>query len=172
MRYALNKTKFLTDPEYDSLQTTLERNRDSDARNVTLIWFLLNTGARAQEALSVSRGDLNPASNTVLIRGLKGSNDREIPLPLWLWHRVNRLEAGPDGRLFPISYWRLHQIWGLYRPVHKKLHSTRHTFAMRLYEKTKDLRLVGAALGHRSIANTMVYADYQYTANEMRKLIL
>ncbi|HMN69805.1 MAG TPA: hypothetical protein PKC28_14775 [Bdellovibrionales bacterium] len=43
---------------------------------------------------------------------------------------------------------------------------------MRLYKKSKDLRLVQVALGHRNITNTMVYADYVYSQQELRKLIL
>ncbi|CAM5999402.1 unnamed protein product [Sphagnum balticum] len=39
-------------------------------------------------------------------------------------------------------------------------------------QKTKDLRLVQVALGHRNITNTMVYADYIYSQQELRKLIL
>ena len=75
-------------------------------------------------------------------------------------------------RIFPISYIRFHQIWDKYRPCHKKLHSLRHTFAIRLYKKTKDIRLVQFALGHRNIANTMIYADYVYSQEELKKLIL
>jgi integrase/recombinase XerC len=56
--------------------------------------------------------------------------------------------------------------------VPKKFHSLRHTFAIELYQKTKDLRLVQVALGHRNITNTMIYADYVYSQQELRKLIL
>lgn len=167
---AMNKTKYLQDAEYGSLQATLERNRDSDARNCTLLWLLLHTGARATEMLNVTASDLNHLDRSIFIRGIKNSNDREIPLPLWLYRRVAAL--GADGRLFPVSYSRLKQIWDEYRPVRKKLHSTRHTFAIRLYQKTKDIRLVQSALGHRSISNTMIYADYLYTQQELRKLIV
>jgi len=38
------------------------------------------------------------------------------------------------------------------------LHSLRHTFATRLYEKTGDLHLVQRALGHRQITTTEIYA--------------
>jgi integrase len=74
--------------------------------------------------------------------------------------------------LFPITYNRLRQIWDLYRPVQKKFHSLRHTFAIQLYKKTKDIRLVQVALGHRNVMNTMIYADYVYSQTELRKLIL
>ena len=84
---------------------------------------------------------------------------------------VKDLPKGGNN-LFPIGYHRLRQIWDWYRPVPKKFHSLRHTFAIRLYRKTKDLRLVQVALGHRNITNTMVYADYVYSQQELKKLIL
>lgn len=39
------------------------------------------------------------------------------------------------------------------------VHSLRHTFATRLRERTGDLRLVQAALGHMQIGTTEVYAN-------------
>ena len=33
-------------------------------------------------------------------------------------------------------------------------------------------RLVQVALGHRNITNTMIYADYVYSQQELKKLIL
>jgi site-specific recombinase XerD len=41
---------------------------------------------------------------------------------------------------------------------HLTVHSLRHTFAMNLYRKTGDLRLVQTALGHRHISTTEIYA--------------
>jgi len=40
-----------------------------------------------------------------------------------------------------------------------RFHSLRHTFAMRVYARTKDLLLVKKLLGHRSINSTLVYAE-------------
>ncbi len=40
-----------------------------------------------------------------------------------------------------------------------RFHMFRHTFAMRLYAETNDLRLVQKQLGHRSVRTTEVYAD-------------
>lgn len=147
--------------------------QDRDARNCLMIWVALRTGARAQEVLNITRSDLNAYDETIYIRGLKNSNDREIPVHSDLFARLHRFAEKQGGtKVFPISYDRLYQIWELYRPVPKKFHSLRHTFAIELYQKTKDLRLVQVALGHRNITNTMVYADYVYSQQELRKLIL
>lgn len=144
-----------------------------DPRNCLLIQVALKTGGRAQEVLNLNKADLNTYDETVFIRGLKSSNDREIPLPPQLFERLHRYSEGISGiKIFPISYDRLYQVWDLYRPVPKKFHALRHTFAIQLYQKTKDLRLVQVALGHRNITNTMIYADYVYSQQELKKLIL
>ena len=172
-RYALNKNKYLLDPEFERLQKILDTYKNDDPRNCTLLWTLLFTGGRAQEVLNLQKSDLNRHEESVLITGLKGSNDREIPVPTWLFKRLARLADEAEGNfLFAITYNRLRQIWDHYRPINKKLHSLRHTFAIRLYKKTRDLRLVQVALGHRNIMNTMVYADYIYSQQELRRLIL
>lgn len=174
-RYALNKTKYLLDPEVDRLHYLLQSFQHKDRRNCVLIWLALHTGGRAQEILNLRPEDINPYDETVFIRGLKGSNDREIPIPNWLFRHLEAPEIqqnADSNRLFPIQYTRFRQIWDLYRPVPKKLHALRHTFAIRLYKKTRDLRLVQVALGHRNITNTMIYADYVYSQQELRKLIL
>jgi integrase/recombinase XerC len=38
------------------------------------------------------------------------------------------------------------------------VHSLRHTFGTLLYQATKDLLLVGRALGHRDVKSTQRYA--------------
>ena len=173
VRYALNKNKYLLESEFERLEYILESFKSKDARNCTLLWLLLYTGGRAQEILNLRTEDLNAEDQSIFIRGIKGSNDREIPLPSWLYKMVEmETKSAIDSALFPIRYARLRQIWELYRPVHKKLHSLRHTFAIRLYKKTKDLRLIQVALGHRNITNTMIYADYIYSQQELRRLIL
>lgn len=173
-RYSLNKNKYLLSPELDRLKAILENFQDSDPRNCFLLSLGLRTGARAQELLNLQFADINSYDQSIYIRGIKGSNDREIPLaPKFfdIFYRWSQRDVG-SGRLFDISYQRLYQIWEFYRPVPKKFHSLRHTFAIELYRKTKDLRLVQVALGHRNITNTMIYADYVYSQSELRRLIL
>lgn len=172
-RYALNKNKYLLDQELEHLEHVLKRFFDSDTRNCLLLTLLLKTGARAQEALNIKKEDLNPFDQSVLIRGIKGSNDREIPLEPKFFKSLWEYSVRQNSNLvFDISYSRLRQVWDQYRPCSKKVHSLRHTFAIRLYKKTKDIRLVQVALGHRNVMNTMIYADYVYSQQELRKLIL
>lgn len=172
-RYSLNKTKFLLPPELDHLKQVISRFAEQDPRNCHIIELALRTGARAQELLNLKKADFNAYDQSVLIRGIKGSNDREIPLHTAYFQRLERFLNGVSGQTpFDISYHRLIQIWDVYRPCPKKFHSLRHTFAIELFRKTKDLRLVQVALGHRNIMNTMIYADYIYSKDELRKLII
>ncbi|QDK37819.1 site-specific integrase [Bdellovibrio sp. NC01] len=172
-RYSLNKNKYLLAPEQERLRKILTDFQDKDPRNCLIMWVALRTGARAQEVLNLQKADLNSYDESIFIRGLKNSNDREIPIHSDIFARLHRFAEQQSGtKLFDISYNRLYQVWEMYRPVPKKFHSLRHTFAIELYQKTKDLRLVQVALGHRNIANTMVYADYVYSQQELRKLIL
>lgn len=172
-RYALNKNKYLLPDELERLEALLDQHLERDTRNCLALLLALKTGARAQEVLNIKKSDLNVYEKSVLIHGLKASNDREIPLHGHLFKALNSYADGVEGEyLFPITYNRFRQIWELYRPVKKKLHSLRHTFAIQLYKKRKDIRLVQVALGHRNVMNTMIYADYIYSQNELRKLIL
>lgn len=172
-RYSLNKNKYLLPDELEHLETLLMGRLERDPRNCLALLLALKTGGRAQEILNLTKSSLNPSDETVLIQGLKGSNDREIPLKSSLFKKLMAYANGVEGPvLFPITYNRFRQIWDQYRPVPKKLHSLRHTFAIQLYKKTKDIRLVQVALGHRNVMNTMIYADYVYSQTELRKLIL
>lgn len=173
IRYSLNKNKYLLDPEIERLEKVLDTYIDKNERDCLLLQLALKTGARAQELLNLRKSDLNQYDETVYIRGIKGSNDREIPLKHDLFLKLKKhAEVQSADLIFPISYNRFRQIWEHYRPIEKKLHALRHTFAIRLYRKTKDIRLVQVALGHRNITNTMIYADYVYSQQELRKLIL
>ncbi len=172
-RYQLNKNKYLLDPEVEKLETLIASSRTDSLRDSLILELALRTGSRAKELLAIRKTDLNPYDETVFIRGMKGSNDRELPLPPELFARLSRFADSRKGDLvFEIGYHRLRQIWDWYRPAPKKFHCLRHTFAIRLYRKTKDLRLVQVALGHRNITNTMIYADYIYSQQELKKLIL
>lgn len=172
-RYSLNKNKYLLEPELEKLNSLLDSYMESDMRNCLILKLALKTGARAQELLNIRKIDLNIYEESVLIKGIKGSNDREIPLKSDVFRLLKKYSDSHDSQiLFPITYSRLRQIWEFYRPVPKKLHCLRHTFAIQIYKKTRDIRLVQVALGHRNVMNTMIYADYVYSQQELKRLIL
>lgn len=156
----LNRTKFLELNEDQAV-----RALSLDSRDKVLILLGRMTGARATELLSIRSEDLYLDTNTVFIRGLKGSRDREIPIPSDL------MQACLKFIPFNIKYRRLEQIWRSYRPCNKKFHSLRHTFAISLYRRTKDIKLTQLALGHRSLTNTQIYMDFVMTQEEMKRIL-
>lgn len=166
----MNPTKYLTPEEHASLQALLARHKTRDS---VLIQLALATGARASEILAISEKDLSPAKGTVFIKGLKKSRDRSIPLKKELFQQLYLLASThPTKKPFPISYERLVQIWHEWRPGPKKFHSLRHTMAIELYRRTKDIKLVQLVLGHKSLMSTAVYTDFVYAEDEMRKLLI
>lgn len=171
-KYSLNRTKFLDSNELAELTRVLSMDTPG-SRNSLLIKLALCTGARATELLNLRRIDVFPEDRSIFITGLKGSNDRQIPLEFTIFKELELyLSTHDDELIFPIGYTTLLKIWHYYRPCKKKFHSLRHTFAVNLYKRHKDLYLCKLALGHKSIKNTEIYLEFVYSESEMRKLLL
>jgi len=163
--------KYLTASE--SLQLIAQLNR-YDTRDSLLIRLALETGARCSELLALTRQDYMPEAQAIIIKGLKGSRDRVIPIlnPETVTRLSRHIKSTLNERLFCISPQRFRVIWYHWRPARKKLHALRHTCAVELYQKTKDLKLVQLILGHKSLTSTQVYLDVIYDLDEMRRRML
>jgi site-specific recombinase XerD len=172
MGQPLTFDKYLTPDELKETRRVLDKYRSSDPLNILALEILLYSGARATEFLGLTGVDLNRSNRSILIRGIKGSTDREIPLPDALFARLLSHSTGVAGSLFPMSYKTLQRLWHKYRPVRKKLHALRHTYAIQLYRQSKDIIAVKQCLGHKSIANTQIYTEVRYDASEIRALAL
>lgn len=157
---AITEAKFLTDDERVRLLASLDKH--SMDRDALLLQFVLMTGARSCEALEVKPTDFAWKDNTVTLRGAKGSDNRTLPLPAAFCRRMAEYVATVSGdRVFPITTRRLRYIWDVYRPnPNKGIHCLRHTAGVLLYLNCRDINVVRAYLGHRSIANTMVYLNF------------
>ncbi len=158
---SLNRNKFLEDHELSGLKSTLDLSK----RDHVIVSLAIETGARASEILNLRQTDLYTDTNTVFIRALKGGKDREIPV------RKELIDALIKFIPFNISYRRLAQIWDHYRPNNKKFHSLRHTFAVNLYKRTKDIKLTQLALGHSSPTTTSIYTDFLYSQEQMKRIL-
>jgi len=166
---------YLSDREQQQLATNLQSASPLDK---LLVETALATGGRASEVLALAAKDLYIADDEgkelhiVFITGLKGSDDRGIPVQPELWARLVAAATANGGKCFKVGYKYFYAHWCKVRPVKKRLHSTRHTFAVNLYKKTKDIRLVQVALGHRSIANTEAYTKLQITTSQLAGALL
>jgi integrase/recombinase XerC len=182
----LTSGKVLSREEQAHLVRLLRRTSQTgnlvELRDALLILLTLECGLRATEATRLRVGDFDPKLRTLFIRSLKGSSPRELPLRHGMARMLGKLILGYSGasqlaladrdrRIFPISYSRLQQIWQRYRPVPKKFHALRHSFAVNLYGRSRNIKAVQLALGHRSILNTMVYVDFHYNQTAMRKIM-
>jgi site-specific recombinase XerD len=141
-------------------------------RDHTMFSVLLGTGIRLGSLVALNAGDVNLAEGTVTIR-VKGGREETVFLNpqlcrlLGLYIKTNAVTDGTPlfrsrsgSRLcarqvqLRLQHWL--QAGGITRQL--SVHSLRHAFAMRLFSKTGNLRLVQRALGHRHIGTTEIYA--------------
>lgn len=145
--------------------------RDPEGRrDFVLFGTLAATGIRIGSAIALDVADIDLDRATIRLRAAKGDRETTVFIPAaWvptLREHLAGIESGPvfkswfGTRISQRHAQRRFQIWlsragivGSYRP-----HSMRHGYAMNLYGKTGDLALVQAALGHRSLLSTTIYA--------------
>lgn len=147
----------------------------SRQRDASFVIFLLNTGLRLNEALTLELGDLQLAERKgqVLVRQGKGGRERSVPLNVdarkalqsWLTvrpERGNRVwiavedeqSEGLSSRAIQRVLIRIGQDAGL---EHLTPHVCRHTFAKNLVDSGVGLEKVAALLGHSSLNTTRIY---------------
>lgn len=140
-------------------------HREAGSRDCALFSLLLGAGLRIGSALALEVGDLDLERSEVLVRKAKGDRPTVLVIPYALRDRLVAYVADrTDGLLFPgigprhanrrLRHWLARA--GVRAPASP--HCLRHTFAMRVYQRTGDLLVTGAALGHASVASTAVYA--------------
>lgn len=156
------------------LKKFTELIQQDDTEKTLALTLLLKTGMRRSELLLLKKSDFNASSCTIYITATKNSLDRELPINDK--RLVKRLEKHLRDKkeldkIISLGYSTIRDAWYYYRPVKKKLHCLRHTFAVELYKKCKDIKLVKAALGHKSINNTLIYLDYINTKTDLKKYL-
>jgi integrase/recombinase XerC len=148
-------------------KTAIER------RDYLMFTLLLSTGIRLSSLTALNIEDVNLHQGTLRVRGKNGSehsvflnlrlrkllsnylskNIAKAAEPLFLSLRGHRIGARQVQLRF--SHWlKRAEI-----KRHYSVHSLRHTFATRIYEKTGDLRLAQRALGHKRITTTEIYTQ-------------
>lgn len=169
---------YLEKTEIDALLNQPDRRIAMGARDHTLLLFLYNSGARADEAAKLTVGNLQlGTSPSVRILG-KGNKLRMCPLWPVTSSSLSRLVAGRDASE-PVFLGRTHQPmtrFGIHRLVThyaelagksvpsltaKRVspHTIRHTTAVHLLRAGVDINTIRAWLGHVSLDTTNVYAE-------------
>ena len=160
-------------------------------RNRGLFMLGVSTGGRISELLSLTIGDVYQNRSAVtdllfqrtIVKG--GEVSRAVPVnadgrraitEIVDWHREKYRAIDASRPLFPSRHksgtvalhrQTAHEILKnafIEAGLNGKLatHSLRKSFAQRLYDKTGDIYLVQALLGHRNIATTQNYLGVNY----------
>lgn len=139
--------------------------------------FILLTGCRRSEALSVRWSDIDLDAQTLVIRGTKTAGSfRTIPLFPQVAELLKTVPRDSDHPLMVFTYYPRYvtRAFHKYCPEHT-LHDLRHTFATRCLELGISLRVVQQWLGHTRIDTTAsiyshVLDDFQ--KQEAKKFVL
>jgi site-specific recombinase XerC len=161
----------LTDDEQRRLLAVLDGDDTYEARrDAALVRTMLGTGIRLGSALALRVEDVDLQARELVIRCAKGSRPDRLPisrevtrvLATWVCDRTEGVLFGSRSgwslcpRHVQRRFRKAVEAAGITRAASP--HALRHSFATRLYARTGDLGLVQAALRHRSIASTLVYA--------------
>jgi integrase/recombinase XerC len=161
----------LSDQDRNRLVAALIVAQGPEARrDHLLIDLMLSTGIRLSSALALRDCDVDLARGDLVLWNAKGQRVERIVLGREVRdHLVGYLAERRPGPLFPGKdgkpITRRHAVRRLACWMERagcqgtaSPHTLRHDFATRLYRRTGDVLLVQAALGHRAIASTVVYA--------------
>jgi integrase/recombinase XerC len=183
-RCARQSPSTLTDAERKRMSREVASHKGAAAeRDRVMLAILLGTGIRLSELVGLDVGDVDLDGKRVRIHAKGGNTETrflasdlrrllrkhlrsrsEIPFDtpaVFLSNREQRISTRQVQARF--------QLWlqwaGIDRPG-LTVHSTRHTFASRLYGKTRDLVLVQKAMGHRTMEATRIYVHQSDEALE------
>jgi integrase/recombinase XerC len=161
----------LSDDEAGRLLLALAAGVGPEAeRDRALFTLMLGSGIRLGSALALETRDVDLERGELALRFTKGNCPVSVPLSRTVAaHLRSYMEGRADGYLFTGRNGRAlcarHAqrrlgIWCRKAGVERRIspHDLRHSFAISLYRRTRDLLLVQQALRHRSIVSTTVYA--------------
>jgi len=159
----------------------ISKGRVTGVRSWMIVDLLTNTGLRVSEAANLKCGDLRIGygQSEIHVENEKGNVSGTVVIPpglkTHLRSSLNRKQAQGEGvadsdYLFmgkkePMRPQALQFIvkgylrrLGLYEKG-RSVHSLKHSYAVALYQKERDLPAVQKQLRHVSVQSTLVYAD-------------
>jgi len=157
------RQRFLTGEEETSIFNWLE-NRHPDL--VDVVRFLLDTGMRVNEALTLEWPHLQDSKVTLNPKNTKAQRSRTIPLTtaaLSVLMRRRNLQRPFEGIHYRRLAMRFSQAVEYLNLGQVTLHTLRHTFASKLVQRGVDLYVVAHLLGHSSVTVTERYAHLKST---------
>lgn len=150
-----------------------EVERKGNRRDIAMTYFLLHTGLRVGELVSLNQDDItmNERSGSVLVRNGKGSIERKVPLSKevrlhlqrYLTEREDQLERKGTSvqPLFFSNYKKrisVRTVQYVLKQFGISPHELRHTFARELVSNGVDISTVADLCGHADINVTRRYS--------------
>ena len=144
------------------------------ARDRVMLELLLGTGIRLAELVGLDIRDVDLDGKRITIRAKGGDTETRF-INANLRRRLRRhlrqhnqvladtpalLLSSRETRISRRQVQARFQLWLQWAGIDRdglSVHSLRHTFGTRLYRKTRDLVLVGKAMGHRTVEATLIY---------------
>jgi integrase/recombinase XerD len=177
-RTAPPETRFLERDEIEDLLRRMPRDGPHALRDRTLVLFLYNTGARAQEVADLRTEHLDLGEHP-LVR-LHGKGGKWRTCPLWqqtaqLLTSLPGLAGPPPAPGAPVFAARGQPLtrYGIYKIIRRHAarfddprtgrrispHTFRHTAAVHLLEAGVEVNVIRGWLGHADLGTTNRYAE-------------
>jgi integrase/recombinase XerD len=164
--------KVLAPDERRALLAQFNTRYVSGLRNLLAVRLMLETGLRSGELVAVRPEHIDLDTCRLLVREGKGGRDRIVwfgddlrdLITRWLeqrpesaWLLCTRHATQVNTRYLRELVKRKATAAGIPEGDRVSPHTLRHTFATDLLRETKNIRLTQKALGHASLATTMIY---------------
>ena len=160
--------KLLTKNEIEKILETVSVRR---ARTFLVFNTLAKTGCRVSELIAITPNDIITQFRQIVIHG-KGGKIRNVDvppdciLPLNIYIKQKRIKV--NERIFPVTRHAINQLTKRYANTNP--HTFRHSYAVELLQKTKNIRYVQLQLGHTSLSTTQIYLRYMDYKEDKKKL--
>ena len=151
------------------------RNSNVSETDKAVIELMYNYGLRISEVLAINSKSIN-SRNQIIIKGLKGSNNRLItPISYTnYWKKVkeyNCQDHTTNGRFY---YYRLFRKLGFisHSAGNKKnsvTHSFRHNFVTEIMKETDNIEVAKELIGHKNLNSTKYYDDEQRKQSKAKR---
>lgn len=146
--------------------------RTANDKTFMIINTLAKTGVRVSELIAITPQDILFDEKQLIVRG-KGDKIRNIDIPndlaILLRIFVKNKRVRTNHRIFPVTRDAVYKMTK--KIARTNPHTFRHSYAVELLRKTKNIRYVQVQLGHSSLSTTQVYLRFMDFSEDKKKLV-